>query len=760
LLDFACCSGINKSKDALAMDAVIGIDLGTTFSVVCYYDWETDRPAVIPNRQAQRTTPSMVSYFRGDVLVGDEARSKAGVNPAATIYNSKRIIGRRFHELRRSDLDSWPFKVVCDASSGLPRYAIDEGNGSPPTLVSAEEVAALVLIELRDAAEAFLQREVTKCVITVPAYFNAEQKRATRDAGDIAGLDVLAIIAEPTAAALAYGLDDKTLEGDAFRRKVAVDGWYILVFDLGGGTLDVCVLRLDGRGGFAQCAVTGDSHLGGEDFDTRLETAVERRMAAEFPDVGLNFKSRRRLRTECERVKRMLSTATETTLDVDLQGVDVTYDVSRSDFEGACGDLFDRALQVALEAVQLARLRPDDIDEVVLVGGSTRIPKLRAMLAEAFRGRPQWNGINPDEAVAMGAATFAATQYLATLDAEAVDIGAMMEAATPAASTRGTRHVGLVSSPDDQFQSVPPTPSYGRPATSPPAPPPPPPPAPATKVVVMPPGSRPGMPPPQHIPLSAAHSVAPTPLAAGRTTVATMQHHHGGAAPPPATAGAKPSPIPPMPKAIAVRMGRPPGPAAVPPKPAGNGTRLARAADVVLSNVATHTLGIALAGGEVDPLIPRGTPLPVSRTDRYTTQKDNQGVVTIKIVEGDEHVAKDNRTLKKFALKVPAAPAGVPQILVTFKLSADGILTVMAKDEQTGHRHTITVEGAGTMDRAERREKRKKVAEATGKTRRPAATGKAQGDENHRQAGGSSSKARSASQRTRSTSRANSENEL
>ena len=471
------------------MDPVIGIDLGTTFSCVAVYDWERDAPVVIGNRQGHRTTPSMVSYFRGAVLVGDEARSKAGLNPAGTIYNSKRFIGRRFADLRKGDLASWPFRVVGD-EHGLPRIAISAqdagqelalGATDGDILVSAEEVAAMVLNELREAAERHLSCEVSRCVITVPAYFSAQQKQATRDAGEIAGLEVLGVLAEPTAAALAYGLDEKTHEGDRFRAKVGVDGWHILVFDLGGGTLDVCVLRLDGRGGFTQCAVRGDSHLGGEDFDTRLAAAVEGRLAAEFAGVELTFKTRRRLRQECERVKRMLSAVQETTLDAELQGIDVCYDVSRGDFEGACADLFDRCLAVTLDAVRLARLDAADIDEVVLVGGSSRIPKLRAMLQSAFPGRQLWDGINPDEAVALGAATYAATQALAALDDTAVDIPPPPPSAPPtpaaAAKQQPSKHVlqqPLTRPPpppsEAGFESVPPTPFAGSVAGGPGAP--------------------------------------------------------------------------------------------------------------------------------------------------------------------------------------------------------------------------------------------------------------------------------------------------
>jgi molecular chaperone DnaK (HSP70) len=570
-----------------------------------------------------------------------------------------------------------------------------------------------VLMELRDAAEASLGQEVTKCVITVPAYFTAEQKRATRDAGEIAGLDVLAIIAEPTAAALAYGLDEKTTEGENFRRKVEVDGWHVLVFDLGGGTLDVCVLRMDGRGGFAQRAVTGDSHLGGEDFDTRLADAVEGRLAAEFPNNKLSYKSRRRLRTECERVKRMLSSATETTLELDLQGIDISYDVSRADFEGACHDLFERALAVTLEAVQLARLRPQDIDEVVLVGGSTRIPMIRRMLADAFRDRPQWNGINPDEAVALGAATYAATQYLASLDDGAVDID------------------------DSAFESVPPTPSIGsqpqpppqvlastaRPPAATPAPIPP------TKIVVMPPGAKgPMMPFPGVVPSKVVV------VAGGNANMPGVPHAHpavppaapSGPPPPDAVSatntpssqqGAQPN-RPALPN-VKVPASRPPagvvppkGPPkqapAVPTKPSQP-----TAAAVVLSNVATHTLGIMLAGGEVDPLVPRGTPLPVSITERYTTQKDKQTAVTIRVVEGDDRTAAKNRTLKKFVFEVPPAPAGDPQVLVTFALSADGLLSVTAKDEKTGKKQRVTVDGAGTMEEGQRQATKEKMAAHT-----------------------------------------------
>ena len=373
----------------------IGIDLGTTYS--CVGVFQHGKVEIIANDQGNRTTPSYVAFTDSERLVGDPAKNQAALNPSNTIFDAKRLIGRNFNDSTvQGDMKHWPFKVV--QVDGRPKikaeYKTEERVFAP------EEISSMVLTKMKETAEGYLGQSVTDAVITVPAYFNDAQRQATKDAGAIAGLNVLRIVNEPTAAALAYGLD-KGEKGEK----------HVLIFDLGGGTFDVSILSIDEGSMFEVKATAGDTHLGGEDFDNRLVN----HFAQEFKrkhhkDLSTNPRSLRRLRTACERAKRTLSSSSESSIEIDslFEGIDFYTRVSRARFEELCGDLFRNTLQPVESALRDAKLDKGKIDEVVLVGGSTRIPKVQKLLSDFFNGKELNKSINPDEAVAYGAAVQAA----------------------------------------------------------------------------------------------------------------------------------------------------------------------------------------------------------------------------------------------------------------------------------------------------------------------------------------------------------------
>jgi L1 cell adhesion molecule like protein len=373
----------------------IGIDLGTTFS--CVGVWQNDKVEIISNDQGLKTTPSYVAFTADERLIGDAAKSQAVKNPANTIFDAKRLIGRKFQDKTvQADIKLWPFKV--EAGPGDKPQIVVQYKGETKKF-QAEEISSMVLLKMKQTAEAFLGKTIKDAVVTVPAYFNDSQRQATKDAGVITGLEVKRIINEPTAAAIAYGLDKKT-GGEK----------NVLIFDLGGGTFDVSILAMD-DGIFEVKATNGDTHLGGEDFDNRLVAyCMEDFKKKTGLDIKDNARAVRRLRTQCEKAKHILSSGHQTEIYCEtlFQGEDYQCNISRAKFEELCMDLFRKCMAPVEAVLKDSELSKGKVDEVVLVGGSTRIPKIQQMLSDFFNGKQLNKSINPDEAVAYGAAVQAA----------------------------------------------------------------------------------------------------------------------------------------------------------------------------------------------------------------------------------------------------------------------------------------------------------------------------------------------------------------
>uniref|UniRef100_UPI00358F056A heat shock cognate 71 kDa protein-like n=1 Tax=Myxine glutinosa TaxID=7769 RepID=UPI00358F056A len=372
----------------------VGIDLGTTYS--CVGIFQHGKVEIIANDQGNRTTPSYVAFNDSERLIGDSAKNQVAMNPSNTVFDAKRLIGRRFDDhVVQSDMKMWPFDVINE--SGRPKMQVEYK--AETKAFYAEEISSMVLTKMKEIAEAYLGKSITNVVITVPAYFNDSQRQATKDAGTIAGLNVLRIINEPTAAAIAYGLDKK-----------GVGERNVLIFDLGGGTFDVSILTIE-DGIFEVKSTAGDTHLGGEDFDNRMVA----HFIAEFKrkhskDISGNKRAVRRLRTACERAKRTLSSSTQANIEIDslFEGFDFYTSITRARFEELNADLFRGTVEPVEKALRDAKMDKAQVHEIVLVGGSTRIPKIQKLLQDFFNGKELNKSINPDEAVAYGAAVQAA----------------------------------------------------------------------------------------------------------------------------------------------------------------------------------------------------------------------------------------------------------------------------------------------------------------------------------------------------------------
>ena len=388
-LAFLALASAEAGKKREVDGPVIGIDLGTTYS--CVGIFKNGRVEIIPNEFGNRITPSFVAFTDEERLVGEAAKNQALIDPKRSIYVVKRLMGRKFddNEVQR-DIKWLPYDVV--SKGGKPYVSVDTGAGVKT--LSPEEVSSMVLLKMKAIAENYLGQEVKYAVITVPAYFNDAQRQATKDAGTISGMEVLRIINEPSAAAIAYGLDKKQGEKN------------VIVFDLGGGTFDVSLLTID-NGVFEVMATSGDTHLGGEDFDQRLTDHFAKVFKKKHSvDVRTDARALQKLKSEVEKAKRDLSSVLQVKISIEglMDGIDFEETITRARFEELCADLFKKTLVPVQTVMDDSGFKKSEIDEIVLVGGSTRIPKVQQLIKEFFNGKEPNRGINPDEAVAYGAA--------------------------------------------------------------------------------------------------------------------------------------------------------------------------------------------------------------------------------------------------------------------------------------------------------------------------------------------------------------------
>ncbi|GBC18599.2 70 kDa heat shock protein 3 [Rhizophagus irregularis DAOM 181602=DAOM 197198] len=398
----------------------VGIDLGTSYS--CVGVWQNGRVKIIANDHGNRTTPSYVAFTNTEILIGDAAKNQASMNPHNTVFSVHRLIGRNFNDQDvQSDMKNWPFKVVNN--NGKPYISV--GYKYKKKIFSPEEILSMVLTKMKEIAEAFLDTQVKNAVVTMPAYLNDSQRQAIKDAGSIAGLNILRIIAGPTAAAITYGLDKKII-GER----------NVLIFDLGGGACNVSLLTIEERV-FQVKSIAGNAHLGGEDFDSRLVDHFVNEFNRKFKKyISSNARAIRRLRTACERAKCTLSASSRTSIEIDslFEGIDFYTSLTRTRFEELNQDLFRSIIEPIERVLQDAKIDKSQINEIVLVGGSSRIPKIQRMISEFFNGKELNKSINPDEAAAYGAAVQAAissssgyisekTQNILLLDVTPLSLG-------------------------------------------------------------------------------------------------------------------------------------------------------------------------------------------------------------------------------------------------------------------------------------------------------------------------------------------------
>ncbi|MFS7961716.1 putative Heat shock protein 70 family [Helianthus anomalus] len=380
----------------------VGIDLGTTYSCVAAWFDQHNRVEILPNEQGNAITPSCVACNDRELLVGEGAKNQITRNPTNTVFDVKRIMGSRFGDIRlQKDIESWPFKVI-KGSNDKPMIVLEHMGANKE--FSAEELSSMILKKLKEAAEAYLGTTVRDAVITVPAYFSDKQRQATRDAGTLAGLNVMRLINEPTAAAIAYGLD-KIADPNRPQQK------NVFVFDLGGGTFDVSLLTICNDGTISVKAVGGDTHLGGEDFDkTMVDYCVKEFKKKQKKDISKSARAMGRLKVVCEKAKRDLSSTAETSIDIDClcDGTDFSMKITRAKFEDLNAGFFKKCIEHVENCLKDGNMHKNNVDDIVLVGGSTRIPKVQQMLGEFFDSKTLCKSINADEAVAYGAAVLAA----------------------------------------------------------------------------------------------------------------------------------------------------------------------------------------------------------------------------------------------------------------------------------------------------------------------------------------------------------------
>merc|ERR1712142_1287247 len=462
LVFFALCRAEEKKEDKKdeekekkdAIGTVIGIDLGTTYS--CVGVFKNGRVEIIPKDQGNRITPSYVAFTAdGERLIGDAAKNQLTSNPENTVFDAKRLIGREWSDSSvQHDAKFFPFKLT--EKNKKPHIVVKVGADGETKQFAAEEISAMVLTKMKETAEAYLGKKVTHAVVTVPAYFNDAQRQATKDAGVIAGMTVMRIINEPTAAAIAYGLDKKEGEKN------------ILVFDLGGGTFDVSLLTID-NGVFEVVSTNGDTHLGGEDFDQRvMEWFIKLYKKKKGKDIRKDNRALQKLRREVEKAKRTLSTQYQAKVEIEsfFDGEDFSETLSRAKFEELNLELFKSTLKPVKKVLEDAGMKKNEIHEIVLVGGSTRIPKVQQLVKDFFDKKEPSRGINPDEAVAYGAAVQAGvlsgeedTGDIVLLDVNPLTlgietVGGVMTKLIPHNTVIPTKKSQVFSTAADQQQTV------------------------------------------------------------------------------------------------------------------------------------------------------------------------------------------------------------------------------------------------------------------------------------------------------------------